>query len=693
MRVMKYLRGHIPSVVVIVLLLVAQSFCELSLPAYTSRIVDTGIQGGGIESATPLVLTDKTMDGVRLFLSDEDAQTVSAAYTYDNGIWTLGDTARQPELEPVFIRPLVMYARLSEQGANTVLALRRQMQGGLITREEILARGEEALSGMGVLTDSVLRSAAMQFLKTEYAVAGLNVNHIRTSYLLRTGGRMLLLTLGMIAAAVLCSYVGAKMSAAIGRDLRAQVFRKVLSFSSAEMDKFSTASLITRSTNDVTQIQAVCVMLVRIVLYAPIIGLGGVVMVARTKTGLGWVIALAVAAMLLLVGVLMKIAMPQFRAMQQRVDDVNLVSREILTGLPVIRAFHRERHEEERFDTASAALMKTQLFVNRTMAFMGPVMTLIMYGVTVMIEWFGAKSINAGHMQIGDMIAFSSYASMIIMAFMMITIVAVMLPRAEVSAARVDEILRTRASVRDPRSPEPVPTDATVTFDHVSFRYPGAEADTLHGIDLTVHPGERLAVVGLNGAGKTTLVKLLCGFYDPTEGRVLLNGEDIREFNRQEYYTLFTAVFQKFSVLEATLEENVAQTREGIDEARVRECLEKAGLTERVAALPDGLKTHIGRQVFEDGVLLSGGEMQRLMLARALYKNAPILLLDEVTSALDLETEQRVLENIAALPGKTCILSTHRPSVLGMCSRVYRVHGGTVEEIDARTTEKLTMNY
>ena len=286
MRVMKYLRGHIPSVVLIVLLLVAQSFCELSLPAYTSRIVDTGIQGGGIESATPLVLTDKTMDGVRLFLSDEDAQTVSDAYTYDNGIWTLGDTARQPELEPVFIRPLVMYARLSEQGANTVLALRKQMQGGLISREQILARGEAALDGMGVLTDGVLRSAAVQFLKTEYAVAGLNVDHIRTSYLLRTGGRMLLLTLGMIAAAVL------------------RVFRKVLSFSSAEMDKFSTASLITRSTNDVTQIQAVCVMLVRIVLYAPIIGLGGVVMVARTKTGLGWVIALAVAAMLLLVGVL-----------------------------------------------------------------------------------------------------------------------------------------------------------------------------------------------------------------------------------------------------------------------------------------------------------------------------------------------------------------------------------------------------
>ena len=455
MRVLKYLRGHIPAVALIVLLLVAQSFCELSLPSYTSRIVDTGIQSGGIEYAAPLALTDKTMDGVRLFLSEDDAAAVSAAYTEADGVWTVNDTAQLPALEGIFLRPLVMYARLSEQGANTVLALRQQMQSGLISHEEILARGEEALSGMGTLTDSVLHSAAVQFLKTEYAIAGLNVDHIRNGYLLRTGGKMLLLTLGMVAAAVLCSYVGSKMSAAIGRDLRAQVFRKVLSFSSAEMDKFSTASLITRSTNDVTQIQAVCVLLVRVVLYAPIIGLGGIVMVARTKSGLGWVIALAVAAMLLLVGVLMKIAMPQFRTMQQRVDDVNLVSREVLTGLPVIRAFHREQHEQARFNDASAALRDTQLFVNRTMAFMGPVMTLIMYGVTVMIEWFGAKSIDAGHMLIGDMIAFSTYASLIIMAFMMITIVAVLLPRAEVAAARVDEVLRTRPSVRDPRTAAP----------------------------------------------------------------------------------------------------------------------------------------------------------------------------------------------------------------------------------------------
>ena len=674
MRVMKYLRGHIPSVAVIVLLLVAQSFCELSLPAYTSRIVDTGIQGGGIESAAPLVLTDKTMDGVRLFLSDEDAQTVSAAYTYDNGIWTLGDTARQPELESVFIRPLVMYARLSEQGANTVLALRRQMQDGLISREEILARGEEALSGMGTLTDSVLRSAAVQFLKTEYAVAGLNVDHIRTSYLLRTGGRMLLLTLGMIAAAVLCNYVGAKMSAAIGRDLRAQVFRKVLSFSSAEMDKFSTASLITRSTNDVTQIQAVCVMLVRIVLYAPIIGLGGVVMVARTKTGLGWIIALAVAAMLLLVGVLMKVAMPQFRAMQQRVDDVNLVSREILTGLPVIRAFHREQHEQARFDAASAALMNTQLFVNRTMAFMGPVMTLIMYGVTVMIEWFGARSINAGHMQIGDMIAFSTYASMIIMAFMMITIVAVMLPRAEVSAARVDEILHTRPSVCAPRSAEPAPMDATVTFEHVSFRYPGAEDDVLHDVSFTARPGQVTAIVGSTGCGKSTLLNLIPRFYDATGGTVSIGGVDVRRMQPAELRAMLGYVPQKGVLFTGDILSNLEFAGD-VSEADAIRAAATAQAEDFIWSRPQ----HFLTPVAQGGSNVSGGQRQRLSIARAIAKHPQVYLFDDSFSALDYQTDAALRQALAKQThDATVLIVAQRLSTILHADQILVLDGGRV---------------
>lgn len=674
MRVMKYLRGHIPSVVLIVLLLVAQSFCELSLPAYTSRIVDTGIQGGGIESATPLALTDKTMDGVRLFLSDEDAQTVSAAYTYDNGVWTLNDTAQQPELESVFIRPLVMYARLSEQGANTVLALRKQMQGGLISREQILARGEAALDGMGVLTDGVLRSAAVQFLKTEYAVAGLNVDHIRTSYLLRTGGRMLLLTLGMIAAAVLCSYVGAKMSAAIGRDLRARVFRKVLSFSSAEMDKFSTASLITRSTNDVTQIQAVCVMLVRIVLYAPIIGLGGVVMVARTKTGLGWVIALAVAAMLLLVGVLMKVAMPQFRAMQQRVDDVNLVSREVLTGLPVIRAFHRERHEQGRFDAASAALMNTQLFVNRTMAFMGPVMTLIMYGVTVMIEWFGAKSINAGHMQIGDMIAFSTYASMIIMAFMMITIVAVMLPRAEVSAARVDEILHTRPSVRAPRSAEPAPTDATVTFEHVSFRYPGAEDDVLHDVSFTARPGQVTAIVGSTGCGKSTLLNLIPRFYDATGGTVSIGGVDVRRMQPTELRAMLGYVPQKGVLFTGDILSNLEFAGD-VSEADAIRAAATAQAEDFIWSRPQ----HFLTPVAQGGSNVSGGQRQRLSIARAIAKHPQVYLFDDSFSALDYQTDAALRQALAKQThDATVLIVAQRLSTILHADQILVLDGGRI---------------
>ena len=674
MRVMKYLRGHIPSVVLIVLLLVAQSFCELSLPAYTSRIVDTGIQSGGIEYAAPLALTDKTMDGVRLFLSDEDAQTVGAAYTYDNGVWTLNDTAQQPELESVFIRPLVMYARLSEQGANTVLALRKQMQGGLISREQILARGEAALDGMGVLTDGVLRSAAVQFLKTEYAVAGLNVDHIRTSYLLRTGGRMLLLTLGMIAAAVLCSYVGAKMSAAIGRDLRARVFRKVLSFSSAEMDKFSTASLITRSTNDVTQIQAVCVMLVRIVLYAPIIGLGGVVMVARTKTGLGWVIALAVAAMLLLVGVLMKVAMPQFRAMQQRVDDVNLVSRELLTGLPVIRAFHREQHEQVRFDTASAALMNTQLFVNRTMAFMGPVMTLIMYGVTVMIEWFGAKSINAGHMQIGDMIAFSTYASMIIMAFMMITIVAVMLPRAEVSAARVDEILHTRPSVRAPRSAEPAPTDATVTFEHVSFRYPGAEDDVLHDVSFTARPGQVTAIVGSTGCGKSTLLNLIPRFYDATGGTVSIGGVDVRRMQPAELRAMLGYVPQKGVLFTGDILSNLEFAGD-VSEADAIRAAATAQAEDFIWSRPQ----HFLTPVAQGGSNVSGGQRQRLSIARAIAKHPQVYLFDDSFSALDYQTDAALRQALAKQThDATVLIVAQRLSTILHADQILVLDGGRI---------------
>ena len=403
-------------------------------------------------------------------------------------------------------------------------------------------------------------------------------------------------------------------------------------------------------------------------------GLGGIVMVARTKTGLGWIIALAVAAMLLLVGVLMKIAMPQFRTMQQRVDDVNLVSREVLTGLPVIRAFHRERHEEKRFGAASAALRDTQLFVNRTMAFMGPVMTLIMYGVTVMIEWFGAKSINAGNMQIGDMIAFSTYASLIIMAFMMITIVAVLLPRAEVSATRVDEILRTRASVRDPRSPEPVPTDATVTFDHVSFRYPGAEDDVLHDISFTARPGEVTAIVGSTGCGKSTLLNLIPRFYDATGGTVSIGGVNVRRLPQAGLRAMLGYVPQKGVLFTGDILSNLEFAGD-VSEADAIRAAATAQAEDFIWSRPH----HFLTPVAQGGANVSGGQRQRLSIARAIAKHPQVYLFDDSFSALDYQTDAALRQALAKQThDATVIIVAQRLSTILHADQILVLDGGRI---------------
>ena len=490
--------------------------------------------------------------------------------------------------------------------------------------------------------------------------------------------RMVLLMVGLALIGLICSitaqYFAAKAAVGFAAGLKSALFRHIQSLSYSEMDHLGTASLITRSTNDVTQIQAVCVLIVRVVLYAPIIGLGGIVMVARTKTGLGWIIALAVAAMLLLVGVLMKVAMPQFRTMQQRVDDVNLVSREVLTGLPVIRAFHRERHEEERFGAASAALRDTQLFVNRTMAFMGPAMTLIMYGVTVMIEWFGAKSINAGNMQIGDMIAFSTYASLIIMAFMMITIVAVLLPRAEVSATRVDEILRTRASVRDPRSPEPVPADATVTFDHVSFRYPGAEDDVLHDISFTARPGEVTAIVGSTGCGKSTLLNLIPRFYDATGGTVSIGGVNVRRLPQAGLRAMLGYVPQKGVLFTGDILSNLEFAGD-VSEADAIRAAATAQAEDFIWSRPH----HFLTPVAQGGANVSGGQRQRLSIARAIAKHPQVYLFDDSFSALDYQTDAALRQALAKQThDATVIIVAQRLSTILHADQILVLDGGRI---------------
>ena len=679
MRIVKYLKGHVPGVILILILLIVQAFCDLSLPAYTSDIVDGGIQNGGIEYATPQQLRKSTMDDLRLFMSPQDYETAVTAYDLADGVYTLRDQADLERLSDVFALPEVMYMRVSEQGPAALPEIRYAIENGTMSQKQLLERAQEAMASMGTVSGSVTTAAAIQFLKTEYQVMGMDLNHIRNAYLWSVGGRMLALTCLMVVVAIAISFIGSRMSAAIGRDLRDRVFRSVMSFSSAEMDQFSTASLITRSTNDVMQVQMVCLLLVRIVLYAPIIGIGGIIKVRQTNTGLDWIIVVEVAAMLLLVGSLLKITMPKFRQMQERVDGVNRVSREILTGLPVIRAFHREKHEEERFDGVNTALMRTQLFVNHAMAFMSPIMTFTMYIVTLLIEWFGAKGIDAGSMQIGDMIAFSTYTMQIIMAFMMITMVTIFLPRAEVSAKRLDEVLCAKPTVCDPQAPvTDLRCKGVVTFRNVSFRYPGADDDVLHDINFTARPGQTTAIIGSTGCGKSTLLNLVPRFYDVTEGAVLIDGVDVRQMRLEDLRRMLGYVPQKGMLFSGDVMSNLQFGGAEVSAADMIRAAETAQVEDFIWSKPQHFLTPIA----QGGTNVSGGQKQRLSIARAIAKHPKIYLFDDSFSALDYKTDAALRRALAAqTKDATLLIVAQRISTILHADQIIVLNDGRIDGI------------
>lgn len=676
MRILKYLRGYLPGVALILALLVVQAFCDLSLPSYTSDIVDVGIQNGGIEYATPLQLRQSTMDDLRLFMSAQDYETAVTAYELSDGVYVLRDEADLARLNDIFAMAEVLYTRITEQGTTAMAEVRAAIEAGVMTQQQLIERAQAAMASMGTVTDAVLTNAGISFLKTEYAIMGVDLDAMRTSYLCSVGGRMLLLTLLMVLASIAVSFLSSRISAAIGRDLRAQVFRTVLSFSSAEMDRFSTASLITRSTNDVTQVQTVCLLLVRIIFYAPILGVGGIIQVRRTDTGMDWLIAAEVAVVVALVLLLLRATMPRFRQMQERVDDVNRVSREILTGLPVIRAFHREAHEERRFDGANTALMRTQLFVNRAMAVLSPVMSLTMYGVTLLIEWFGAKGIDAGTMQIGDMIAFSTYTMQIIMAFMMITMVAIFLPRAEVSARRLDEVLETESAVRDPAQPVPAPERGVVTFRDVSFRYPGAEDEVLRHISFTARPGQTTAIVGSTGCGKSTLLSLILRFYDVTDGAVCIDGVDVRDLSQRALRELLGYVPQKGVLFSGDVMSNLEFGGARVSEADMIRAAEVAQVEDFIWSRPQHFLTPIA----QGGANVSGGQKQRLSIARAVATKPKIYLFDDSFSALDYKTDAALRRALAArTKDATVLIVAQRISTVLHADQILVLNGGRIE--------------
>lgn len=538
------------------------------------------------------------------------------------------------------------------------------LQASEFSDEQILALREKVSAQMGDMSQSLLEQKALLFVRQEYEAMGKDTGAVQTKYLIVTGGKMLGFTLLMVMSAILVSLLASRAAALIGKNLRGQVFDRVMSFSNAEMHRFSTASLITRSTNDIQQVQMVAVMLLRMVIYAPIVGIGGVLKVTETKTGMAWIIALAVAVIMAVVLVLMRIAMPKFQKMQQLVDRLNLVSREVLTGLPVIRAFSREKFEEERFDRANRDLMKTQLFTNRVMTFMMPTMMLIMNCVTVMIVWFGAKGIDAGSLQVGDMIAFMTYTMQIVMSFLMLTMVSVMLPRAGVAADRIEEILHTDSSVSDAEEVQDEKLDCrgVLSFEDVSFKYPGADDDALEHISFTAEPGKTTAVIGSTGCGKSTLINLIPRFYDVTEGRILLDGVDIRQLSQHRLREAIGLVPQKGILFSGTIASNIKLAgADRISDEQMRDAACIAQAQEFIEGKPEKYESAVA----QGGSNVSGGQRQRLAIARAIAKEPKIYLFDDSFSALDYKTDAALRKALAQkASGATVIIVAQRISTI-----------------------------
>ena len=689
-KLYQFLKPYAASICVIIAVLVLQAYCDLSLPAYTSDIVNVGIQQGGIDSSIPEEIRKEDMEELFLFVTKEDQETVKESYRESGDRYVLKedmrkDFAKSEDLTEILGKPMLLVYGMengSDSSENTnmmgempdfsMLAQMPEEQ-----RMSLMNAWEEKLDDM---PDSMIDQAATLYIKQAYENLKIDTDKLQIQYMMKTGGKMLALAFLGMAASVLVGFLASRVAASTGRDLRSKVFQKVVGFSNAEFDHFSTASLITRSTNDIQQIQMVTVMLLRMVLYAPIIGIGGVFQVFQTNVSMSWIIGLAVVLILLIVITLFVIAMPKFKVLQNLVDRLNLVTREILTGLMVIRAFSTEKHEEKRFDKANRDLTRTNLFVNRAMTFMMPVMMLVMNGISVLIVWSGAHGINQGQMQVGDMMAFIQYTMQIIMAFLMICMISIMLPRAAVSATRIDEILTSETQIRDKKEAEHLPVDGigTVEFDHVSFRYPGAEEDVLHDISFTAKPGETTAFIGSTGSGKSTLVNLIPRFYDVTEGSIRIDGKDIRDISQKELRDQLGYVPQKGVLFSGTIASNILYGNPDGSRQEMEEAAAIAQAEEFILEKQEQYDSHIS----QGGANVSGGQKQRLSIARAVAKHPKVFIFDDSFSALDYKTDvalRRALKKQTA--DSTVLIVAQRISTILHAEQIIVLDDGEVAGI------------
>ena len=627
----KIFKNMIPywrTIVMILLLLIIQAYCDLSLPQYTSDIIDVGIINGGISHILPEKITKEEFESAKLFMSEEEAASWEDAYEQEtDAVYarTVQEEEQLDQLDEKFLMPLLMRYYVSN-------GQKMENSGFDISKENM----EKITDSIG---DQMLVSMGIAYAKSCDRAAGVDLDDLQMRYLWKSGGKMFLMALLMLAAAVGVGYLASRVGAGIGKNLRGSVFQRVVQFSNSEMDQFSTASLITRSTNDIQQIQMVSAVMLRMLLYAPVIGIGGIYKVMKTGANMSWVIALAVIVIMGFVSLLMSVAMPKFKSMQKLVDALNLVSREILTGLPVIRAFRREEKEEERFDEANRNLMRTQLFTNRVMNFMSPGMMLVMYGTTLLIVWVSAHRIDAGTLQVGAMTAFITYAMQIVMSFLMLTMMSIMLPRAGVAAERIDEVLNTESSIHETENPRTLKEHkGVVAFSHVNFRYPNAKEDALEDIDFTAEPGKVTAIIGSTGCGKSTIVNLIPRFYDVTGGSITIDGEDIRNISLKELRDEIGFVPQKGVLFSGTIASNLRFGNSDASDELIKEAAEIAQAADFIEEKKEGYESAIA----QGGSNVSGGQKQRLAIARAIAKQPRVFIFDDSFSALDMKTDAKL---------------------------------------------------
>ena len=708
-RIFKSILPYWKSVILIFVFLLLQAYCDLSLPQYTSNIIDTGIQNGGIEHAMPELITSDEFEKAVVFMSDDEEEHFRSVYEKEDDNYRLKVTKNNEldklddELSMAFImnnqmsaveesqfkQQMASFMGVDEQIVNNMTTQQLAAQLGIqletFTRQQEDSDGNmtdvtcvdmrtifEAMVTSGKMTkdniisirndmeekfssvgNTMLKSMGVAYAKSMDSKAGLDMDKIQSSYLLSSGLKMITMALLMAAATVIVGLIASRIGAGIGRDLRSSVYGRVMKFSNAEMDKFSTASLITRTTNDIQQIQMVIVMMLRMILYAPMLGIGGIVKVFNTGAGMEWIIGLAVLIILGIVMILMVVAMPKFKLMQKLVDAVNLVSREILTGLSVIRAFRREEKEEQRFDEANKKLTKTTLFTNRVMTFMMPLMTFIMYGITVLIVWVASNKIDDGTLQVGAMTAFITYTMQIVMSFLMLTMMSIMLPRSAVAADRIDEVLKTESSIKDTDSPEKLENvKGVLEFNDVSFKYPGSDENAIADISFKAEPGKTTAIIGSTGCGKSTLVNLIPRLYDVTQGSITLDGHDIRNITMKDLREELGYVPQKGILFSGNIASNLRFGKEDATDEQIEEAAQIAQATEFIESKNARYETPIA----QGGTNVSGGQKQRLSIARAIAKNPKIYIFDDSFSALDLKTDAALRKALASKVGDSTVI-------------------------------------